>query len=130
MGTDMQVRVITDATPTLGATGDGVRGGDDVGGGFGLRPDGGAFRLVSLSADGLRDQVCNLLEVVQYVFNQSISKSTLALDEVELSVEINSEGQISILGTGGRAGGRGAIKLLFKRGGNPVAKVAATARSG
>src|SRR5262245_44757793 len=116
MGTNRQVRVITDAAPILGGE-DGARSGDDVGGGFGVRSDGGIFRLVNLSADGLRDQVTNLLDVVQYVFDQSLSKSTLALDEVELSVEINSEGQISILGTGGKAGGRGAIRLLFKHGG-------------
>jgi hypothetical protein len=39
----------------------------------------------------------------------------MQLDEIELSVEINGEGQMSILGTGGKAGGKGAIKLKFKR---------------
>jgi len=37
------------------------------------------------------------------------------LDEIELSVEVNGEGKISILGNGAQAGGKGAINLKFKR---------------
>ncbi|MDJ0697752.1 hypothetical protein [Mastigocoleus sp. MO_188.B34] len=40
----------------------------------------------------------------------------MQLDEVELSVEINGEGQISLFGIGGvKAGGRGAMTFTFKR---------------
>ena len=39
----------------------------------------------------------------------------LALEQVELSIEISSEGQVSILGTGGKLEGKGGIKLSFKR---------------
>lgn len=107
---DKQIRVVTDASQVQGA-----RGGDDIGGGFGMRADGTAFRLISLGADGLRQQVSNLLDVVGYVFDQASEKGNVTLDQVDLSIEINSEGQISVLGTGGKAGGSGAIKLVFKR---------------
>jgi hypothetical protein len=39
----------------------------------------------------------------------------MQLDEIELSVEINGEGQVSLIGTGTKVGGKGAIKLKFKR---------------
>lgn len=107
---DKHIRVVTDANQVEGS-----RGGDDIGGGFGMRADGTAFRLISLSAEGLREQVANLLDVVGYVFNQASAQSDMTLDQVDLSIEISSEGQISILGTGGKAGGSGAIKLVFKR---------------
>ncbi|WP_414543712.1 MULTISPECIES: hypothetical protein [Nostocaceae] len=42
--------------------------------------------------------------------------SKMQLDEVELSVEINGEGQISLFGIGGgKAGGKGAMTFKFKR---------------
>jgi len=37
------------------------------------------------------------------------------LDEVELSVEINAQGQVSIMGNGGSLSDKGGIKLKFKR---------------
>jgi hypothetical protein len=43
----------------------------------------------------------------------------LALDEVELSVEINGQGQVSILGSSGTLSNRGAINLKFKRVASP-----------
>jgi hypothetical protein len=62
----------------------------------------------------------NLLEVVQHVFDQPLSRLALALDEVELSVEISSEGEVRVFGSGGKLGGNGAIKLVFKRREPPI----------
>ncbi|MGQ9872489.1 Pepco domain-containing protein [Leptodesmis sp.] len=43
-------------------------------------------------------------------------ESDLKLDEVTLAVEINSKGQVSLMGVGGaEASGKGAITLKFKR---------------
>ncbi len=112
MTMNRQIQVIVDEDMAIRAD---ARSGEDTGGGFGKIHNSGSFRVVNLSADGLREQVSNLLEVVQYVFDRAMDKSSLLLDQLELSVEISSEGQISILGTGGRAGGRGAIKLIFKK---------------
>ncbi len=41
--------------------------------------------------------------------------SKMRLDEVELSVEINGEGQVSLFGVGGKAGGKGGMTFKFKR---------------
>ncbi len=38
----------------------------------------------------------------------------MELEEIELSLEINSEGQVSLLGSGVKAGGKGAMTLKFK----------------
>ncbi|WP_192936262.1 MULTISPECIES: hypothetical protein [Sinorhizobium] len=121
---EREIYVITDAESNRA----GARSGEDIGGGYGPQPAGGASRLISLSANGLRDQVSNLLEVVQYAFNQALDRSGISLDELELSIEISSEGRISILGTGGTAGGRGAIKLTFKRSADPPTNVSAQDR--
>ncbi len=42
-------------------------------------------------------------------------ESKMCLDEVELTVEINGEGQVSLLGSGGKIGGKGAMTFKFKR---------------
>jgi hypothetical protein len=42
-------------------------------------------------------------------------EAKIRLDEVELSVEINGEGQVSLFGVGGKAGGKGAMTFKFKR---------------
>ncbi len=73
---------------------------------------------VQISADDLKRQIGNLLAVVGDVFDQSCAETGLLLEQVELSIEASSEGQISILGSGGKLEGKGGIKLSFKR--NPA----------
>lgn len=46
---------------------------------------------------------------------QVSSKSGLKLDEIEVTVEINGEGEVKLLGTGGKVGTKGGITLRFKR---------------
>lgn len=70
---------------------------------------------VPLDAVALKTQMNGLLQVVGDVFNQANHQSGLQLDEVELSVEINAQGQVSIMGSGGSLSDKGAIKLKFKR---------------
>ncbi|MTJ11049.1 hypothetical protein FJR11_00230 [Anabaena sp. UHCC 0187] len=41
--------------------------------------------------------------------------SKIRLDEVEVSVEVNGEGQFSLFGTGGKVGGKGSLTFKFKR---------------
>lgn len=94
---------------------DGARSGDDTGGGFGARMSSGVMRRFAVNVDDLRTQMANLLGLVGGIFDQAQTQTGLQLQEVELSVEINTEGQVSIVGTGGRVGGRGGIKLSFKR---------------
>ncbi len=69
-----------------------------------------------LSAEDLKQNMGEFLDVVEEAFEKAEKpKSGMRLDELELSVEINGKGQVSLLGTGGEAGAKGAIKLKFKR---------------
>ena len=98
---------------------EGGRGSEDVGGGFGssavqaVRKS--LTQRVHISAEELRQQIGNLIAVVGDVFDQAHDKAGLCLDQVELSIEVSSEGQVSILGSGGKLEGKGGIKLCFKR---------------
>lgn len=98
----------------------GERGGGDTGGGFGLPKVTEQVKTivrqrVPLDAVALKTQMNGLLQVVGDVFDQANQQTDLKLDEVELSVEINAEGQVSLLGNGGSLSDKGAIKLKFKR---------------
>lgn len=125
MAMERHILVVTEATSSsiIADTGDraatelnGSRAGDDIGGGFGGHGEPASpARTVSLSASGLKEQISNLIEVVEYAFDQPVSSAALALDQIELSAEITSEGEIRIFGSGGKLGGRGAIRMVFKR---------------
>ncbi len=108
----------------IGATetvegGEGSRSSEDVGGGFGSGVIQEARRIltrrVRVDAEDLKREIGNLIAVVGDVFDQARNETGLSLEEVELSIEVSSEGQISILGSGGKIAGNGGIKLSFKR---------------
>lgn len=98
---------------------EGGRSSEDAGGGFGasaveaIRKS--LTQRVQISAEDLKEQISHLTAVLSDVFDQASHETALRLDEVELSIEVSSEGQISILGSGGKLEGRGGIKLSFKR---------------
>ena len=98
---------------------EGARSSEDVGGGFGSslvqQTRKSLTQRVQISAEDLKREIGNLLAVVGDVFDQARPEAGLALEDVELSIEISSEGQISILGSGGKISGTGGIKLTFKR---------------
>lgn len=98
----------------------GERGSDDIGGGFGLprvteQVKTVVRQRVPLDAVALKTQMSGLLQVVSDIFEQTTQQHELLLDEVELSVEINAQGQVSLMGNGGSLSNKGAIKLKFKR---------------
>jgi hypothetical protein len=98
----------------------GGRGGRDLGGSFDSSRMAGQVKTIvrqriPLDAVALKTQMSGLLQVVGQVFDQANHQTGLQLDEVELSVEINAQGQVSIMGSGGSLGDKGAIKLKFKR---------------
>lgn len=43
------------------------------------------------------------------------TKRGFVLHEISLHVEINAEGSLSILGTGGKLGGKGGMQLTFTK---------------
>jgi hypothetical protein len=98
---------------------DGARSSEDVGGGFGSslvqQTRKSLTQRVQISAEDLKREIGNLMTVVGEVFDQARPEAGLSLEDVELSIEISSEGQISILGSGGKISGSGGIKLTFKR---------------
>jgi hypothetical protein len=103
----------------------GARDGRDVGPQFGEPVRTLVKKLqgrVSVPTEQLQRQVRKLVTVVGEVFDQAEHEveqerpeRRLQLEEIELTVEVNGEGQLGILGSGGKAGGKGGIKLKFTR---------------
>ncbi len=95
------------------------RSSEDIGGGFGSslvqQTRKSLTQRVQVNIEDLKREIGHLLSVVGDVFNQARNEAGLSLEQVELSIEVSSEGQISILGSGGKVGGSGGIKLSFKR---------------
>ena len=65
----------------------------------------------------LQQEMRGFLQAMQEMLDEAEQpKSKMQLDEVELSVEINGEGQFCLFGIGGgKAGGKGAMTFKFKR---------------
>ena len=76
------------------------------------------LKEVRLPVSQLEQNMSQFLHLIKRLFKQVDqeigSESTMKLDEVELSVEISGEGEVKLV-AGGKAAGKGAIKLKFKR---------------
>ena len=73
-------------------------------------------KRTQLSSSDLKANMSEFLEVVEEAFEKAEKPSSrMRLEELELSVEINGEAEVSLLGNGGKAGAKGAITLKFKR---------------
>ena len=73
-------------------------------------------KRTQLSSSDLKTNMSEFLEVVEEAFEKAEKPSSrMRLEELELSVEINGEAEVSLLGNGGKAGAKGAITLKFKR---------------
>lgn len=72
-----------------------------------------------VSADKLEAKMSEFLRVIGRVFKNAEQKANLTsgfcLEEIQLSVEVNGEGEVKLIGTGAKAGAKGAITLKFKR---------------
>lgn len=69
-----------------------------------------------ISVSQLKNNMEEFLDVVEETFEKTDKpNSKMVLDELELVVEINGKGQVSLLGTGTEVGAKGGIKLKFKR---------------
>jgi hypothetical protein len=118
--------IVTDDIPQISLP-DGTKGGNTRGGGWGEEtriPDTkGLETSVQVDAEKLEQEMSRFLLVLDKVFTnaeqqtkaKSANKSGMQLEEIELSVEINGEGQVKLLGSGAKAGGKGGIKLTFRR---------------
>ena len=63
---------------------------------------------------GMADFLRVMGRVVQRAQQSAGELGGMELDEIELAVEVNTEGQLSLLGSGGKVGGKGAMTLEFK----------------
>lgn len=97
----------------------GARDSIDTGGGFALKVSEKVTSIftkrVPLDAVALKSQMSGLLKVVGELFNQAEEQTGMQLSEVQLSVEINTEGQVSLVGSGGKLANKGGITLKFTR---------------
>lgn len=98
----------------------GRRTSDDIGGSWGSKvtetiAQVGKRKRVPIDAIALKAQMDGLLTIVGDVFSHADQQTNMTLHEVELSVEINAEGQVSLVGNGGKLGNTGGITLKFVR---------------
>ncbi|MDJ0734981.1 MAG: hypothetical protein QNJ47_13090 [Nostocaceae cyanobacterium] len=75
------------------------------------------IKRTALEVSKLKQNMSGFLQAMREMLDEADQPSSkIQLDEVELSVEINGEGQISLFGMGGgKAGGKGAMTFKFKR---------------
>ena len=75
------------------------------------------IREYEVAVDTLEAEMGNLINVFERLLTRAEkqTQTEIKLDEIELSVEVNGEGKVSLFGSGGKAGAKGAIKLKFKR---------------
>lgn len=100
---------------------EGRRSGEDIGGGFG--PPRRVYESektvqrhrVPIPADKVKAQMQSMVTIVNDLFDQASTRTGLQLNEVELSVDISAEGKVSLIGSGGKLGSKGGIKLKFVR---------------
>jgi hypothetical protein len=102
-----------DTIPSIGSR----QGTDDTGGQLG-RPNvyAPSFRKRrSIPTAQMKQEFEGFLEATEEVFSHiNKRESMLNLTEVEIDVEVSAEGKFSLLGSGGKIGSKGAIKLKFK----------------
>jgi hypothetical protein len=100
-------------TPTGG------RSSSDIGGRLGEQkssPEVAATERSKVDVSKLKLEMQGFLKAMREMLDEADPPSAkIRLDEVELSVEINGEGQVSLFGVGGKAGGKGAMTFKFKR---------------
>ncbi|MEL6440891.1 MAG: hypothetical protein AAFQ80_16745 [Cyanobacteria bacterium J06621_8] len=76
------------------------------------------LREVRLNPTELENKMADFLQTVRRLFRQAEEQSDqdsgMHLTEVELSVEIGAEGEVKLV-AGGKATGKGAIKLKFTK---------------
>ena len=107
------ILIVTDETDEASVPIDGEKGwGEEI------RKRISSLKEVRLPVSQLEQNMNQFLQLVGRLFKQVDqqigSESDMKLDEVELSVEISGEGEVKLV-AGGKAAGKGAIKLKFTR---------------
>jgi hypothetical protein len=110
--------IVTDETPVAKGVA-GERDGRDTG-----NPYDDAERFAAprrgfpVKAEKLEQEMREFVQVMGRVLAEAKASTKevggMTLEEIELSVEVNGEGQMSLFGMGGKVGGKGAMTLKFK----------------
>jgi hypothetical protein len=121
-------KIAKTSTKKESVTRDGSRSGGDIGGRLGeavqeeeiiITQQQGKTVITrrKVEVTKLKQEMRGFLQAMREMLDEAESPSSqMQLNEVELSVEINGEGQISLFGLGGgKAGGKGAMTFKFKR---------------
>lgn len=122
MQSEETIWIVTDDTPQI-AIPENVRGGVTRGdwGDEGIRETTSkrVGDAVKVSAEKLEQEMTRFLQILGKVFSQAEAQAkvntAMQLNQIELSVEISGEGEVKLLGSGVKGGGKSGIKLTFKR---------------
>ncbi|GET39920.1 Pepco domain-containing protein [Microseira wollei] len=124
MGEEDIIWIVTNETSPIGVT-DGRKDGTPLGGSWSdeVKPGTDTKKVgdaVPVRVQKLEQEMTRFLQVVGRLFQRAeqqakVDSPGMQLDEIELVVEINGEGAVKLLGTGGKVGGKGGITLRFKR---------------
>lgn len=121
MTEDSQIYVVAQSDEIVDSgTIQGERSSKDTGAGWGTPVQEAITKVakrkrVPVDAKALKTQMNGLLQVVGDLFGEAEQQTGMRLNEVELSVEINAEGNVSLVGNGGKLGNTGGITLKFVR---------------
>jgi len=115
-GIPKTIQVVTEVVPS------GKRSSEDIGGRLDFEAESpseeialSSFEEVSVPVEKLKQEMKSFLRAIDYIVSEAQQpQSNLELEELTLSVQINSEGGFKLLGMGGKAGAMGAMQLKFK----------------
>ncbi len=112
------IQVVTEVVPS----GKRSSNGKDIGGQLDFEAESpleeialSSFEEVSVPVEKLKQEMKSFLRAIDSMVSEAQQpQSNLELEELTLSVQINSEGGFKLLGMGGKAGAMGAMQLKFK----------------
>lgn len=119
--------IITEEVAETSTTTIGARGGHDTGGLLGSKTteeqiivtkekDKVVITRRKVEVTKLKQEMRGFIQAMRECLDEAdTDDSKIRLDEVEVSVEVNGEGQLSLFGTGGKVGGKGSLTFKFKR---------------
>ena len=119
--------IITEELAETSTTISGARGSHDTGGLLGSKTteeqiivtkekDKVVITRRKVEVTKLKQEMRGFIQAMRECLDEAdTDDSKIRLDEVEVSVEVNGEGQLSLFGTGGKVGGKGSLTFKFKR---------------
>lgn len=72
-------------------------------------------KIDTVSPETLQANLSRFLQAMQKTFTDApVQLGHYRLDEIEIAVEVSAEGEVSLLGNGGKVGGKGTLTLKLK----------------